>query len=307
MRRGGPDLVPLLACCALAPAWGALDADPAAAASPELAVQAGTVSAGDDDARTDWAKLRLSWGDRLLLRAEVPWLRYEGSGIAAAPGFGPVQPVPRERSRRRSGSESGNAGAGTSASTTAPASEGTVIGSETAPERVRTSGVGDVRVGASYRLAGGGTRLFRVDLGASAKLPTADDDRLGTGELDARAGLSGEYRFWSLTLFGGAGYNVFGDPPGVDFTDVFDAYAGVESLPLGERYLVSGWVEGSPAIVRGEGARVAAGLALRTLGKVRFEVQLAAGLTDAAERFSAAVGVSFGLRPPVSGPEGIRR
>jgi hypothetical protein len=151
-------------------------------------------------------------------------------------------------------------------------------------------------------------RLYRLDLGATAKLPTADEEEgLGTGELDWRLGLSGEYRFWSLTLFGGAGYNRLGDPPGVVFEDVVDGFVGVESQPLAERFLLSGWLEGNPEVIDGAGEVVALGVGLRTVGKVRFELQGTIGLSDAAEDFRISAGVSFGLRPPVAGTSGVRR
>jgi hypothetical protein len=287
----------------LAAALALAGATPAAAGTPEMAVETGGLSAGDGDGGdTEWAHLRLSWGDRLLLRAELPWLRYEGTGTASPPGIGPVVPERRTRERRSNGDPrlpSGGRGTGVE---TPPAAV------ESTPERRHESGLGDLRLAASYRLAGGGARLFRLDAGVSVKLPTADESRgLGTGEFDGRVGLSGEVRFWSLTLFGGAGYNILGDPPGVDYADVPDAYAGLESLPLADRVLISGWIEGSSEIVEGAGARLAAGLALRTLGKVRFEIEATAGLSDAAEDYSVSVGVSFGLRPPVAGPTGVRR
>ena len=296
-------------------------APPATAGAPELTLQAGVSSAPDvDGASSDlrWGLLRVSWGDRLQLRAEVPWLDLEGDGSGVAPpGIGPVSPTRRTRSGSGSGDDAnqggdsnngdnGNGGnSGTTGSTQAPVTA-TVAAATSDSTRVR--GLGDLRIGAGLRLAGGGSSLYRVDAALSAKLPTADaDEGLGTGELDWRAGVSGEYRFWSVTAFGGLGYNHLGDPEGVRYDDVVDAYAGVESLPLADRFLVSGWLEGNPEVVPGAGARVVVAAGLRTLGSVRFETQVRAGLTDGAEDLSIAAGVSFGLRPPVAGPIGVRR
>jgi len=279
---------------------------PAIAGAPELTIQAGGSSAtGADGASSDlrWGLLRVSWGDRLQLRAEIPWLDFEGEGTAPAPpGIGPVSPT----RRKRSGDGSGNgASQGGNGATQAPATAAAV---ESATGSTRVRGLGDLRLGAALRLAGGGSRLYRIDAGVSAKLPTADEgEGLGTGQLDWRVGLSGEYRFWSATAFGGLGYNRLGDPAGVRYNDVVDAYAGVESLPLADRFLVSGWLEGNPEVVPGAGARVVAAAGLRTLGSVRFEVHVRAGLTDGAEDLAVLAGVSFGLRPPRAGPIGVDR
>jgi len=295
---------------ALALALGAgsllLASAPAVAGTPELTLQAGSSSApdaGGESSDLRWALLRMSWGDRLQLRGEIPWLDFEGGGLGASPpGLGPV--TPRRPGQGPQGNGSGGSAAGGDGSTVGALEEPAVV----ATGSQRTRGFGDLRVAASYRLAGGGSRLFRIDAGASAKLPTADEEKgLGTGETDWRVGVSGEYRFWSLTTFGGVGYNSLGDPAGIRYEDVFDAYAGIESLPLAERFLISGWLEGHPEVLAGEGARVAAAAGLRTLGSVRFELQARAGLTDAAEGFAISASVSFGLRPPVAGPTGVRR
>jgi len=296
---------------ALALGAGALPLVPAAAVAgtPELTIQAGGSSAPDGDGGSSdlrWALLRVSWGDRLQLRGEIPWLDVEGSGIAPSPpGLGPVTPRRQGPGATGNGNGEGGNGFGGNGSTVGALVE---PASEAANASGRRRGLGDLRIGASYRLAGGGSRLFRIDAGASVKLPTADEEEgLGTGETDWRVGVSGEYRFWSLTTFGGVGYNGLGDPADVRFEDVFDAYAGIESLPLAERFLVSGWLEGHPEVIAGEGSRVVAAAGLRTLGHVRFEVQARAGLTDAAEDFAIAASVSVGLRPPVAGPTGVRR
>lgn len=276
---------------------------------PELTVQGGGASADADDGSSSdlrWAMLRLSWGaDRLQLRGEISWLDFDGAALAAAPpGLGPVAPTRRGQGGSTGGQGASGSGAGSGATTgaiEAPASD-------PAPDDGGTRGLGDLRLGALVRVAGGGASQYRIDLGASAKLPTADEEKgLGTGELDWRLGVSGEYRFWSLTAFGGFGFNRLGDSPGLVLQDVVDAYVGAESLPLADRFFLSGWIEGSPELIAGEGSRVAACAGLRTAGPVRFELQATAGLTDAAEKFSISAGISFGLRPPTAGPSGARR
>lgn len=290
---------------ALVAACGLGGAAPALAGGPELTLIAGASAASLDaapDSELSWGAARLAWGDRLQLRAEIAWLDAEGEGSLAPPGLGPVAPVRRGKGPGGNGSGPGSEAAGS----TLGASTGEAT--EPASPAAEVRGWGDLRLGAAYRLAGGGARLYRIDLGAAVKFPTADEqERLGTGELDARIGLSGEYRFWSLTLFGGAGFNHFGEPAGAAFDDVLDAYLGVESQPIADRILLSGWLEGHPEVVEGGGAYSALGVGLRTLGSVRFELQGRTGLGDTEGDWSLSFGVSFGLRPPGAGPSGVRR
>ncbi len=295
----------ILSCVVAAPR-------PTVAELPELTLQTGGSAVGGEDGDGSdlrWATLRMSWGlDRLQLRGELSWLDFDGEGIAAAPpGLGPIAP-----SRRGHGSASGENVSGNGNGL--ESGSGAVIGTieELAPEPASTPsearGLGDLRLGASYRVAGGGARVYRIDLGASVKLPTAEEETaLGTGELDWRVGVSAEYRFWSLTAFGGLGYNGLGDQRDLVIEDVVDVHAGIESLPLADRFLLAGWLEGNPEVFVGQGSRIAAGGSVRTLGQVRFELQARAGLTDAAEDFSVSIAVSFGFRPPVAGPAGVRR
>jgi len=287
------------AVCALACAARAL------ASGPELTLIAGASAVNLEaapDNELSWGAARLAWGDRLQLRAEIAWLDAEGEGGLAPPGLGPVAPVRRGKGPGGNGSGPGSQAAGS----TLGAQTGEATEPAASPAEVR--GWGDLRLAAAYRVAGGGARLYRIDLGAAVKLPTADEEEgLGSGELDARLGLSGEYRFWSLTLFGGAGFNHFGEPDGAAFDDVVDAYVGVESQAIADRFLLSGWLEGHPEVVEGGGAYSALGVGLRTLGSVRFELQGRAGLGDAEGDWSLSFGVSFGLRPPGAAPSGVRR
>jgi hypothetical protein len=155
--------------------------------------------------------------------------------------------------------------------------------------------VGDLRVTVGRRLAGGGVRLFRLAAEVAVKVPTADEDRrLGTGEWDARAGVAAEYRFWSATAFGGAGWNRLGDPGSIELDDVWDAYAGVERATFGDRAMLAGWVDGRQEIVAGAGAGLAAGLELRGRGPAGWRLAVTAGLVDGSEDFGIVVGRSIG-------------
>jgi len=182
------------------------------------------------------------------------------------------------------------------------------------PHRVETAdgwttGPGDLYLAVSKRMAGGSARLFRLDTSLDLKVPTADEDRnLGTGEWDYRLGVAGEYRFWSATLYGGAGWNRLGDPAWTDFNDVFDVLAGVDGEPvLDGRLILGGWVEAWQETVDGAGHPVSIGVGLRTTGSTRWRFQVEAGLVDPAPDLKATLGVSFGLDPPGPGVRGPQR
>lgn len=162
------------------------------------------------------------------------------------------------------------------------------------------SGLGDVRLGAAIPLAGGGARRYRLEADLDVKAPTADEERnLGTGEWDGRAGLYGEYAFWSATLFGAVGYNALGDPRHGDgrlvLEDVPDALVGVEREPFPPGVRLAFWVEGHPEVVRGAGERVAAAAAVGGAGRHPWRLVVRAGLTEGSE--DLAVEVGYSLRP----------
>ena len=82
------------------------------------------------------------------------------------------------------------------------------------------SGFGDVILTGSHKLSG--TASSRIDLTGKIKLGTADEtDNLGTGENDYAVQLDFEQNYNSNSMFGSAGYKIFGDPPGTDYKNVF--------------------------------------------------------------------------------------
>jgi hypothetical protein len=87
------------------------------------------------------------------------------------------------------------------------------------------SGLGDVLLTASYRFVEEDAARPRLGLTGKIKLGTADErDNLGTGENDYAA----QRDLAKGPFFGHVGYRVLGDPPGVDFRDVFYGLAGVQ-------------------------------------------------------------------------------
>jgi hypothetical protein len=97
------------------------------------------------------------------------------------------------------------------------------------------------------------------------------------------------------------GWNSLGDPEWVELSNALDAFVGVESQPLGDRVILSGWLEGNEEVVPGTGSRTALGIGLVGSRKLRWRAQLIAGLGGSAEDFSATFGVSFGVSSPTVG------
>lgn len=88
------------------------------------------------------------------------------------------------------------------------------------------SGLGDVELSASHVIAQDAG--WRVGLGGLIKLGIADEqDNLSTGEDDVAVQLEAETTYGNNTLFGAAGYKVLGDPPGINYDNVFYGSVGV--------------------------------------------------------------------------------
>ena len=227
--------------------------------------------------------LRFFAGDRFQTRIEASMLRVKTTETIVRTGVGSI-----------------------------PAGSGRGRGSGSSSTDVETvdawsTGLGDVRLGGYFRLLGGGVKIFRLDTGLELKAPTADEEEyLGTGEWDYRAVLSGEYRFWTASVFGTVGWNMLGDPAWAELNDVFDMIVGVDSEPILDRLIVSGWLEGSQEVIDGTGNRSAIGIGLRSTGRWRWRVLATAGLSGAAEDFGVAVGMSVGVEPPKTGIGGLR-
>lgn len=88
------------------------------------------------------------------------------------------------------------------------------------------SGLGDIELMGSYAVAQDAD--WRLGVGGLIKFGTADEqDNLSTGEDDVAAQLEAEKTWGSNTLFGTAGYKILGDPPGIDYDDVFYGSVGL--------------------------------------------------------------------------------
>lgn len=99
----------------------------------------------------------------------------------------------------------------------------------TSAARRSDSGLGDVIASGTYVLVPEGERVPAIALTGKIKFATADEARgLGTGENDYAAEVGALKNLDRLAAFGGAGYKVLGDPPGINDKNVFYGFAGAE-------------------------------------------------------------------------------
>ncbi len=94
-------------------------------------------------------------------------------------------------------------------------------------ERAKDDGVGDVVAAAGYSLLNSAASGTIIDVVGKVKFGTADEEKgLGTGEDDYSVQIDGYKAFKRLTYLLTAGYRVYGDPPDLDFDDVFFGSVG---------------------------------------------------------------------------------
>jgi hypothetical protein len=139
-----------------------------------------------------------------IFRASLPWVRVDGDANVV-PGLGSVD------NSNPSGRGRGNGNNG---------------GDPTAPTTGTTSGIGDLRLSATYAIPMQGA--WGVDLTGNVKIATADEDKgLGTGANDYGAAVD-VYRSLgdATTLFGGVGYTVLGDSDFIEVDSVFNGNVG---------------------------------------------------------------------------------
>lgn len=96
----------------------------------------------------------------------------------------------------------------------------------TVTTRRTESGLGDIELSGSHVIAQDAG--WRLGLGGLIKFGTADEqDNLSTGEDDVAVQLEAERTWGGNTLFGTAGYRILGDPPGIDYDNVFYGSVGL--------------------------------------------------------------------------------
>ncbi len=113
------------------------------------------------------------------------------------------------------------------------------------------SGLGDIVLGATYAAYYDKASTLGVELTGKVKLATADEGKgLGTGEHDF-VFLVDLYRtFDRVTGFGGIGYHILGDAPGLPLDNVWSATLGA-SYKLDERDSAGLMLEGRQRVAPG--------------------------------------------------------
>jgi hypothetical protein len=94
-------------------------------------------------------------------------------------------------------------------------------------DRAKDDGVGDVVAAVGYSVINGAASGATVDVVGKVKFGTAEEEKgLGTGEDDYSVQIDGYKVFKKMTYLLTVGYRVYGDPPDIDFDNVFFGSAG---------------------------------------------------------------------------------
>lgn len=108
---------------------------------------------------------------------------------------------------------------------------GVVVGSNDPSAVAQRSGLGDLNLGATYRLTNESGALPVIELGGTTKLPTANQT-IGTGKADYGINVA---MFKSLgpntTVFGSVGYSWLGSPAAYRLNSGITAYGGINVRP----------------------------------------------------------------------------
>ncbi len=206
--------------------------------------------------------------DRWLFRVEVPYLIVQGPSDVLIVGGGGM----------------GGHGPG-------PGGGMTVTG-VTSTSRT-DSGIGDIVGAVSYRLQRAAASRPAIDLTGLVYFGTADVAKnLGTGENGYAAQLGVAQDAGVATVFGTLGYRVSGDPPGIDYNDVFYGTLGIEHAfarnIVGVAFdLQQAYLSGGDAFATFTGY-----LVTRPNTSTKLTTYLLLGLSDAAPDWG--VGVTYG-------------
>ena len=161
-------------------------------------------------------------------------------------------------------------------------------------ERTTASGIGDLALSATYRVDTGSK--LGIDLGAKAKIATADADRgLGTGANDYGVSLAVYRDFSGTLLFGGVGHTWLGDSPRIEAGSRRNANVGIgHSAGSGQLGLM---YEQRSALSRHMDNRRDATVfySLPTASGGRFRLYASHGLSDGSPDWGAGVAVSAGF------------
>jgi hypothetical protein len=169
-----------------------------------------------------------------------------------------------------------------------------VIGTSNAPRRT-ASGLGDIVGTVFYNILDDRKAALGLDLGAKVKLGTANSDKgLGTGENDYSVQADFFKTLGALTPFASIGYRFYGDPPGVDFRNVF--YGSVGAAYRVSRQTTAGVAYDFRDAVFAGGPRVSelTGYVSQKLSQnTKLQVYAIVGFSDASPNFGAGLNLSY--------------
>lgn len=203
-------------------------------------------------------------------KASLPWMRVDGDPNVV-PGLGSVLNTnPNGRGRG-----------------------GGILDPE-APASGTASGIGDLRLGASYALDTGGP--LGVDLSAHVKVATADEDKgLGTGANDYGVAVDLYRDFNGTLLFGGAGYTRLGDSDYIDVDSVLNANAGaawkVGAANVGAMY---DWREAA-SVGAEDRSELTGFVAFPTGARSKVQLYGVAGLSDGSPDWGVGLSLTTGF------------
>lgn len=156
---------------------------------------------------------------------------------------------------------------------------------------LEVSGLGDVTLkGELYFLQGTRRRPWISAIGR-VKLPTAETESLGTGEMDAGGGVGWIQPLGRFSLFSATEYILVGDPPGVDYRDVLRFDFGAGYSPRSGSLLYLSYYN-RDSIVRGREdiTDLTLGWQHRVSPRVKLLATIYAGLSDTAEDWGFSLG-----------------
>lgn len=160
--------------------------------------------------------------------------------------------------------------------------------------RTRTeTGLGDIVLSATYAAYYDPASTLGVDVTGKLKLATADEVKgLGTGEHDAAFLVDFYQAFGRVTGFGGIGYHILGDAPGLPLDNVWGANLGA-SYKLDERDSAGAMLEGRQrALPGGSPQRELIGFFARKLDRLwKAQAYALIGLANGSPDWGA--GLSF--------------
>lgn len=206
-------------------------------------------------------------------RASLPWVRVSGDPnvlptLGVVDNFNPV-------GRGRSGI------IGAPPDQQAPTESGTA------------SGIGDLTLGATYSLSTG--TALGVDVGAHAKVATADEDKgLGTGANDYGVTLDVYRDFDGTMVFGGIGHTRLGTSEFIDVDSVNTGNIGVSQLA--GRGRIGVMYEHRSASASGLDARrdVVGFFNMPAMGTGKLQLYASRGLSDSSPDWGVGIAITSG-------------